>query len=96
MLIDRRPVAWDRQGRLRAERARFLFQEDRLELTGQPQLDRWNQRFDPFNALPTTPPAIAVQAAAVRSKPGSGGKNRPDPAPCVTDGPGQVPWSPVK
>ncbi len=72
MLIDRRPVAWDRQGRLRAERARFLFQEDRLELTGQPQLDRWNQRFDPFNALPTTPPAIAVQAAAVRWKPGSG------------------------
>jgi LPS export ABC transporter protein LptC len=72
MLIDRRPVAWDRLGRLRAERARFLFQEDRLELTGQPQLDRWNQRFDPFTALPTIPPAIVVQAAAVRWKPGSG------------------------
>jgi len=72
MLIDRRPVAWDRLGRLRAERARFLFQEDRLELSGQPQLDRWNQRFDPFTALPTIPPAIVVQAAAVRWKPGSG------------------------
>lgn len=72
MLIDRHPVAWDRQGRLRAQRARFLFQDDRLELSGNPQLDRWNQRFDPFTALPTTPPAIAVNATTVRWKPGSG------------------------
>ena len=72
MLIDRRPAAYDRQGRLRAQRARFLFNDDRLELTGQPQLDRWSRSFDPFGALPKEAPAIVLQASQVNWNPGNG------------------------
>lgn len=72
MLIDRRPAAYDRQGRLRAQRARFLFNDDRLELTGQPQLDRWSRPFDPFGALPKEAPEIVLQASQISWSPGNG------------------------
>ena len=72
MLIDRRPAAYDRQGRLRAQRARFLFNDDRLELTGQPQLDRWGRPFDPFGALPKEVPEIVLQATQISWSPGNG------------------------
>jgi LPS export ABC transporter protein LptC len=42
MVMDSRAVATDRRSRLTAEKARFLLQQDRLELRGQPQLERWD------------------------------------------------------
>jgi len=72
LLIDREPQALDAYGRLRAERARFLLQEDRLELSGKPRLERWEQRFDPFTAPPTTPAPITLEASQVSWQPGSG------------------------
>ena len=72
LLIDRDPQALDTHGRLRAERARFLLQDDRLELSGKPRLERWEQRFNPFTAPPTTAAPITVEASQVSWKPGSG------------------------
>ena len=72
LLIDRKPEAYDRQGRLRAERARFLLKDDRLELSGQPRLERWEQRFDPFATAPRPAAPISIQAVTVTWKPGSG------------------------
>ncbi len=42
MVMDSRAVATDRRSRLTAQKARFLLQQDRLELRGQPQLERWD------------------------------------------------------
>ncbi len=42
MVMDSRAVATDRRSRLTANTARFLLQEDRLELRGKPQLERWD------------------------------------------------------
>lgn len=72
LLIDRHPEAYDRQGRIRSQRARFLLGEDRLELTGQPLLERWERSDDPLAAAPRPPAPIAVQAVEVVWKPGSG------------------------
>ena len=72
MLVDRVPVAYDRQGRLRAQRAQFRFDQDSLELSGAPRLERWAQRFNPFAALPQQPPATTLQVASLRWQPGTG------------------------
>lgn len=72
LLIDRQPQADDRQGRLRAQQARFLLNEDRLVLSGRPVLEHWERSFDPFSATPRPAPPITVQASAVSWKPGSG------------------------
>lgn len=42
MVMDSRAVATDRRSRLTAQKARFLLQQDRLELRGQPELERWD------------------------------------------------------
>ncbi len=42
MVMDAKAVATDRLSRLTANKARFLLQQDRLELRGQPQLERWD------------------------------------------------------
>jgi len=79
LLVDRRPEAYDQQGRLRAERARFLLDADTLELSGAPQLDRWAKRFNPFTALPNVPPETTVQVASLSWHPGTGALLAPGP-----------------
>jgi len=72
LLVDRHPEAYDQQGRLRADRARFLLDADTLELIGTPRLDRWAQRFNPIAALPVGPPETTVQVASLSWQPGTG------------------------
>jgi len=72
LLVDRHPEAFDQQGRLRADRARFRLDADTLELIGAPRLDRWKQRFNPFAALPAGPPETTVQVASLSWQPGTG------------------------
>ena len=79
LLVDRRPEAYDQHGRLRAERARFRLDVDTLELSGAPRLDRWAQRFNPFAALPTSPPETTVQVASLSWQPGTGALVAPGP-----------------
>jgi LPS export ABC transporter protein LptC len=79
LLVDRRPEAYDQQGRLRADRARFRLDVDTLELSGSPRLDRWSQRFNPFVALPAGPPDTTVQVASLSWQPGTGALVAPGP-----------------
>ena len=72
LLVDRRPEAYDNQGRLRANRARFRFDTDTLELSGAPRLERWSKRFDPLKTQPSQPAEIDLQASLLTWKPGSG------------------------
>jgi hypothetical protein len=72
MEIDRRPVALDRQSRLRARRARFRFEEGVLELRGDPRLERWTRPFDPFAAKPEGDPEIVLRVNQADWKPASG------------------------
>jgi LPS export ABC transporter protein LptC len=72
LLVDRHPEAYDQQGRLRADRARFRLDADTLELIGAPQLDRWEQRFNPFAALPAGPPATTIRVPSLSWQPGTG------------------------
>ncbi|MCP9858252.1 MULTISPECIES: LPS export ABC transporter periplasmic protein LptC [unclassified Cyanobium] len=72
MEIDRHPEGFDPHTRLSAERATFRLDKDTLELQGKPQLKRWAQAFDPFQANPVGPPQIAVTVASVLWQPGSG------------------------
>jgi LPS export ABC transporter protein LptC len=72
LLVDRHPEAYDQQGRLRADRARFRLDADTLELIGAPRLDRWAQRFNPIAALPVGPPETTVQVASLSWQPGTG------------------------
>ncbi len=72
LLVDRHPEALDQQGRLGAERARFLLNEDRLILSGHPRMERWEQRRDPLAREARPPAPIAIDAVQVSWKPGSG------------------------
>ena len=60
MEIDRHPEAFDPQTRIVALRARFLLGRDQLELRGNPQLQRWSQRFDPFASVARGRPELVV------------------------------------
>jgi LPS export ABC transporter protein LptC len=72
MELDRRPSAVNRRSRLLASKARFRFDEDRLELRGKPQLEHWTRPFDPFKALPKDPPEAVLTVAKADWYPGSG------------------------
>ncbi len=72
MDLDRRPSAVNRRSRLVARRARFRFDEDRLELRGEPRLEQWGRPFDPFKALPKDPPEAVLTVAKADWNPGSG------------------------
>jgi LPS export ABC transporter protein LptC len=67
MLIDRRPTATDRRSRLSARTARFLIQDDRIELRGSPTLQQWDGRLD------KGPAAVVITTTSVDWKPGDGG-----------------------
>lgn len=70
--IDRMPEAFDGENRLSSRRARYRFDEGRLELRGNPRLQHWARRFDPRKALPTAPPDTVVSVKAADWYPGTG------------------------
>ncbi len=72
LLVDRHPEALDQRNRLRSERARFLLNEDRLILSGNPRMERWEQRQDPVVQRTRPPAPIAIEAVQVSWRPGSG------------------------
>lgn len=72
LLVDRAPVVYDHQGRLRADRARFRFDADTLELLGSPRLDRWAKPFNPLSSLPQDSPETTVQVSKLTWKPSTG------------------------
>ncbi len=72
MLIDRHPEALDPQGRLVAGQARFLLERNRLELLGEPRLERWSRRFDPFGLEKRGPPEMVVHVSRADWEPRTG------------------------
>ena len=72
MEIDRHPEAFDPQTRIVALRARFLLGRDQLELRGNPQLQRWSQRFDPFASVARGRPELVVTVSRADWDPGAG------------------------
>jgi LPS export ABC transporter protein LptC len=72
MLIDRHPEALDPQGRLVARQARFLLEPNRLELLGEPRLERWSRRFDPFKPEKRGPPEMVVHVSRANWEPSTG------------------------
>jgi len=72
MLIDRHPEALDPQGRLVARQARFLLERNRLELLGEPRLERWSRRFDPFRPEKRGPPEMVVNVSRADWEPRTG------------------------
>ncbi len=72
MLIDRHPEALDPQGRLVARQARFLLERNRLELLGEPRLERWSRRFDPFGPEKRGPPEMVVHVSRAHWEPRTG------------------------
>ncbi len=72
MLIDRHPEALDPQGRLVARQARFLLEHNRLELLGEPRLERWSRRFDPFAPETRGAPEMVIHVSRVDWEPRSG------------------------
>lgn len=77
MVIDRRPVALDRQSRIRAGLARYRIQQDRLELRGEPLLEHW-QGPTAGQAKPATAP-LRIRTAWVDWRPDQGDLQAPEP-----------------
>jgi hypothetical protein len=66
MEIARDPLALDRDSRLKAESARFLVSEERLELRGRPTLERWQDREGDDPITPeSTDPEVVVETGPV-------------------------------
>ena len=70
--IDRAPLAEDGLHRLGAQRARFLFDRDRLELEGAPQIERWGKPSDPFSGQRRTNPEVVALPQKLTWQPGDG------------------------
>ncbi|MCP9916097.1 LPS export ABC transporter periplasmic protein LptC [Cyanobium sp. ATX 6F1] len=71
MEIDRRPVAFDQQSRLSATNARFRLDLDRIELRGQPRLERWEGTSKPQGQR-QGPPQTVLKLTKADWNPGSG------------------------
>lgn len=72
IVIDRQPQAYDRQGRLAARQALFRFDQDTLDLTGAPRLERWSKPFNPLRDLPTGAASTVLEVVSAQWQPGSG------------------------
>ncbi len=96
MEIDRHPEGFDPHTRLSAERATFRIDKDTLELQGKPQLRRWAQAFDPFQANPVGAPQIVVTVASVLWQPGSGALTARGPVLGERRPPGTTTGSPLQ
>lgn len=94
LLLDRKPQADDPQGRIIAGRARFLLDQDRLELSGQPRLERWERRFGLLRGAPRPPAPLQVQARQVSWNPGSGDLRATGPLQARRLAPGSPPGVP--
>ena len=77
MLIDRRPVALDRQSRLRAQLATYYLDRDLVELRGHPVLEQWSSR-QAAKRQGAAPP-LRVQTALVDWRPEQGDLTAPQP-----------------
>lgn len=83
MEIDRHPEAFDIQGRWQAQRARLRLDQNRLELRGAPQLQRWSRRFNPLASLPRGRPELVITVSQVDWMPSSGALAAPGPVRAV-------------
>ncbi len=72
MEIDRKPRASDPQYRLSSRQATFLFDQDLLKLRGQPLLERWTTRFDPFKDPERSDPDTVVRVSEADWNSGTG------------------------
>ena len=70
--IDRAPMAEDGLHRLTAQRARFLFDQDRLELEGAPRLERWGQPSDLFSNKQRSKPEVVALPQRLTWQPAEG------------------------
>jgi LPS export ABC transporter protein LptC len=70
--IDRAPMAADGLHRLGAQRARFFFDRDRLELEGEPRIERWDKPSDPFSRQRRTNPEVVALPQRLFWQPGDG------------------------
>ncbi len=71
MEIDRRPVAFDQQSRISATNARFRLDLDRIELRGQPRLERWEGQAKSAGQR-QGPPQTVLKLTKADWTPGSG------------------------
>ncbi|MFN7898557.1 MAG: LPS export ABC transporter periplasmic protein LptC [Synechococcaceae cyanobacterium] len=72
MELDRFPNAFNDRFNIRGETARFRFDQERLELRGQPTMRGWSQPFNPLRSLPQGPPELTLRARDVVWFPRSG------------------------
>ena len=89
--IDRAPMAEDNLHRLTAQRARFLFDRDRLELEGTPQLERWGQPSNPFNIKQRSKPEVVALPQRLTWQPGDGALEAEGPLRITRVPPGRPP-----
>jgi len=90
MEVDRHPEAFDGQGRLLAQRARFRLERNRLELRGAPQMQRWSRPVAPLAQEPRGRPELVVYAREIDWEPNSGTLEARGPLRAVRRPPG---WS---
>jgi len=64
--LDRHPEAFDGSNRISSRRARYLFDQETLELTVSPRLEHWKEAFDPFRPRVHGRPEIEVRSTAAR------------------------------
>ncbi|MEB3198946.1 MAG: LPS export ABC transporter periplasmic protein LptC [Synechococcaceae cyanobacterium] len=89
MELDRHPRAYDNQSRLIARTARFHFDSERLELQGQPLLQRWPQPFNPLQALPVGAPDLQASVRAIVWYPRTGQLQAQGPLRALRQAPAQ-------
>ena len=89
--IDRAPMAEDGLHRLTAQRARFLFDQDRLELEGAPRLERWGQPSDPFSNKQRSKPEVVALPQRLTWQPAEGALEAEGPLQITRLPPGRPP-----
>jgi len=89
--IDRAPMAADSLHRLGAQRARFLFDRDRLELEGAPRIERWGKPSDPFSRQRRTNPEVVALPQKLSWQPGDGALEAEGPLRITRLPPGRPP-----
>jgi hypothetical protein len=87
--IDRAPVAEDGLHRLGADRARFHFDRDRLELEGTPRLERWSRASDPFKSEGRRDPELVALPRTLAWQPGDGALDAEGPLRITRQPPGR-------
>jgi len=89
--IDRAPMAEDGLHRVGAQRARFLFDRDRLELEGSPRIERFGKTSDPFGRQRRTNPEVVALPQKLTWQPGDGALEAEGPLRITRLPPGRAP-----